>query len=414
MKRVILLFLVALIHDSTLGQGLETLKPGIVRITTQPEGVRQTGTGFIVKLEPDIAYILTAYHVVAGDNAPQIEFFPRRNQTVKAEIIKLQPDKRDGLGLLAVRGKENLPADLTPLPIEFDPRIASGDALHTIGFGAGQGEWAVLPASVLAIDGSDLKLDGRFKPGNSGGPVLKDGKVVGILTDEQEGVGLASLASIVRIVLRGWGIDPPPPVAGNNTPTPAPNSRELVEAQVSALDAISKALDEQVTQPIERSTSAIGTEKPGAVANAAAKNRINLLSPRNGGRLLIASEQIWKAYADDLEQGARATLNEEGVWGFKDGRSALLESFTIFIPSASMTNVREVELFYSNDDPGGKFESIGKFSTRNALMLETPYQEFKFAPVRAKYFKVRLVSNHQSDGRGATVVHEFRLFGGLE
>ena len=48
-------------------------------------------------------------------------------------------------------------------------------------------------------------------------------------------------------------------------------------------------------------------------------------------------------------------------------------------------------------------------------MLETPYQEFKFAPVSAKYFKVRLLSNHHKDGRGAGLyLHEFRLFGRLE
>ncbi len=252
MRRVAMLFLVALIPTATFGQGLETLKLGIVRIITKPEGARQTGTGFIVKLEPGIAYILTAYHVVAGDSAPQVEFFSRRNQPVKADIIRLQPDKRDGLGLLAVRGKENLPADLTSLPMDIDPKIASGDALHTIGFGAGQGEWAVVPASILAIDGSDLKLDGRFKSGNSGGPVLKDGKVVGILTDEQDGVGLASLASIVRIVLRGWGIDPPAP--SQSAAVVAPKSRELVESQANALDAITKALEEIVTKPIERST----------------------------------------------------------------------------------------------------------------------------------------------------------------
>ena len=410
MKRVTLLFLVVLIHTSTLGQTLETLKPGVVRITTKAEGLSQTGTGFIVKLEPGIAYILTAYHVVAGDNAPQVEFFSRRNQPVKADIIKLQPDKRDGLGLLAVRGKDNLPADLRPLSIAVDPNIASGDALHTIGFGAGQGEWAVVPASVLAIDGSDLKLDGRFKSGNSGGPVLKDGKVVGILTDEQDGVGLASLASIVRIVLRGWGVDPPPPVADQNATTIAPKSRELVDAQVDALGAISKALEEKVTRPIERSTA----EKPSAVANAAAVDRINLLSSRNGGRLIVAPDPIWKTYTDDAEQGARATLDEEGVWGFKDGRAALLESFSILIPSTNSNNVREVELFYGNDGPDGKFESLGRYNTRNVLAIETPYQEFRFAPVKAKYFKIRLLSNHHSDGRGVTVVHEFRLLGRLQ
>ncbi len=47
-------------------------------------------------------------------------------------------------------------------------------------------------------------------------------------------------------------------------------------------------------------------------------------------------------------------------------------------------------------------------------MVETPYQEFKFAPVRAKYFKVILLSNQQKVGRGSMYVPEFRLFGRLE
>ena len=46
-------------------------------------------------------------------------------------------------------------------------------------------------------------------------------------------------------------------------------------------------------------------------------------------------------------------------------------------------------------------------------MIETPYQEFKFAPVRAKYFKVRVLSNH-GNASGSTVVYAFRLFGRLE
>ena len=61
------------------------------------------------------------------------------------------------------------------------------------------------------------------------------------------------------------------------------------------------------------------------------------------------------------------------MWGFKDGRSAFLESFAILIRKTANNNVGEVELFYGNDDPYGKFESIGKFKTRNVLMVETPY-----------------------------------------
>ena len=169
-----------------------------------------------------------------------------------------------------------------------------------------------------------------------------------------------------------------------------------------------------VDPSIERTTAANRAEKPGAVANAPATSSINLLSPRNGGRLLVAPHQKWELLTDDEEQGYNFEQDEEGVWGFKDGRSAFLESFAILIKRTSNSNVREVELFYGNDDPYGKFESIGKFKTRNVLMVETPYQEFTFAPVRAKYFKVLFLSNHSKDGSGGMTVPEFRLFGRLE
>lgn len=53
---------------SALGQEIAQVKKGVVKITAQVEGQPpKVGTGFIVRLEKDAAYIATASHVIEGD-----------------------------------------------------------------------------------------------------------------------------------------------------------------------------------------------------------------------------------------------------------------------------------------------------------------------------------------------------------
>src|SRR5262249_3780382 len=103
-------------------------------------------------------------------------------------------------------------------------------------------------------------------------------------------------------------------------------------------------------------------------------------------------------------------LNEEGVYGFKDGRPATFDTFTVYVNGTSPNNVKEFELLTA-DVLGGPYNSIGTFTTQNLRMLKSLYQEFKFEPVTAKHLKVKLLSNHGGD----TYIraHEFQLFGEL-
>jgi hypothetical protein len=202
----------------------------VVKLIAQSDGKTRTGTGFIVKIEPDAVYIATASHVVEGDPTPLVEFFTARNRRVKAEIVKLEGADPKGVGLLAVRGRDKIPANLNALPFETDADPEGADEVVIIGFGQGQGDWAVLKAQVVSVDGRDVKIDGRIEEGNSGGPVLKDGKVVGLITSSQRGLGLATPAQFVKFVLRSWGVD----VTRVGVSTPAATSgqapkRERVE-----------------------------------------------------------------------------------------------------------------------------------------------------------------------------------------
>ena len=60
-----------------LAQDIDDMKRGVVKITAQAEGKTKVGTGFIVRLEKDAAYIVTASHVIEGDPKPQVTFFPQ-------------------------------------------------------------------------------------------------------------------------------------------------------------------------------------------------------------------------------------------------------------------------------------------------------------------------------------------------
>ena len=60
------------------------------------------------------------------------------------------------------------------------PRV--GDEVTTIGFPQTGGSWLVSRADLSGRDGVDLILSGgAIDEGNSGGPVIKGGKVIGVV-----------------------------------------------------------------------------------------------------------------------------------------------------------------------------------------------------------------------------------------
>ena len=98
---------------------------------------------------------------------------------------------------------------------------------------------------------------------------------------------------------------------------------------------------------------------------------------------------------------------DEAVYGFKNDGPATFDTFSTPVPGTG-DNVKEIELLYGNESASGKFTSLGTFTTQNAKLMKTPYQEFHFAPVTAKYLKVRLVSSWSGKGME---LYEFRLMG---
>ena len=160
--------------------------------------------------------------------------------------------------------------------------------------------------------------------------------------------------------------------------------------------------------PVAKASAA----KDATPAATAPRGRVNLLAAEQGGKLLIASNERWNMLIDGKEDTYAWTDEGFGVFGFRDGRPALIDTFTVLVPTQMGTNMKDFELFAGNAVPTGPFESLGKFSTQNMRMMQNPYQEFRFAPVKAKYFKLQSLRNH--DNSTAASVHEVQLFGELQ
>jgi Mg-chelatase subunit ChlD len=136
----------------------------------------------------------------------------------------------------------------------------------------------------------------------------------------------------------------------------------------------------------------------------------DLIARANGGNLLGAPNDEW-AKLNDGAPDRVAVYAGEGIWAFPGEKAATIDRFEVLIPQASQYNLKEFELFVSEESPAGPFRSIGKFATRNYKQFPDGFQAFTFAPAKARYLKAALLTDHGGDYIAA---HEFRLFGQLE
>ena len=240
---------------------------------------------------------------------------------------------------------------------------------------------------------------------------------------------LASIEGLIKKDARSGAV-----VGAPVTPRPAPGltpSRSgtirtfgmgavFALAAVGALWLYGKAGNERATEPPGSSVSAPAQAIPSSASAPAAavpnpvpaRGRVNLLSEEQGGQLLVASTDRWKLLVDGKEDTYVWTDTGFGVFGFRDGRAALIDTFTVFVPAQSGSNMKDFELFAGNVSPTGPFESIGRFSTQNMRMMQAPYQAFHFPAVKAKYFKLQSLRSH--DDSGASFAYEIQLFGELQ
>jgi Trypsin-like peptidase domain len=186
------LFLIAVLLTSGIGlsvsaeaeiQGGEdtatALEPNVVKITANVQEDRvQTGFGFIVGQQENFLVIVTADHVVRGDDPgaedkqPLVTFFENQGSQVRGALQTVRLPKNDGdVAVLLVPR----PAGVSFLTNVLDTRSAArGLRVWSIGRLAG---WniPVQPGVVSQIDSFTGRIgveDLRVRVGSSGGPLI--------------------------------------------------------------------------------------------------------------------------------------------------------------------------------------------------------------------------------------------------
>jgi len=188
-----------------LANDVQGLKDGVVKITAHVNGQSKVGTGVVIRQEADAVFIATASHVIEGDPKPNVQFYSQPSRLVSATVVGMEGGDPRGLAVLVVR--EDLPDTLRVLPLNSNLNIESGEPLTVIGFPRRAGApWAVTEGELVGRKGSDLVFSGVIDEGNSGGPLLKDHQVIGIVTESSPPFAYAAPAVLAQYALESWGI----------------------------------------------------------------------------------------------------------------------------------------------------------------------------------------------------------------
>lgn len=212
-----------------------TLKKGVVKITTEFSNTRKVGTGFIAAQGKKHLYIVTASHVVEGEtevpHAIQVTFFTHQEEAFAAKIVKKEGGDPRGLALLKVKG--DLPDDVQILSWDATTSVSGGEEIHLIGFPrVGGNAWAVTKGTLSGFDGPVLKFSGAVAEGNSGGPVLYQGRVIGVVMEVTGQFGNAKPAQIAKFTVENWPGYPRHTVKTDPSPEPDSNSTGVLSSSV--------------------------------------------------------------------------------------------------------------------------------------------------------------------------------------
>ncbi len=194
---------------------------GIAQVSAKD---KSPGTGVVVSLRAGRAYLVTLAHVVAGDPSPSVVFVadPDKNP-YRAQVLDVQEAEGGDRRKLALLVVQNPPAGVRAIEPAADPAVARGTAVVVAGFPSAIGRFSVLPAHVVTVKGLDMYLSPVTLEGYSGGPVLLEGRIAGMVFGRLEDYGGAVPAAIVGQYLRGhevaWGTETAKRAA---EPSPAP------------------------------------------------------------------------------------------------------------------------------------------------------------------------------------------------
>lgn len=232
---VVLIVFLGPISIRESAQDMNSLKAGVVRIANTKSG--EIGTGFIVKIDRDRIYVVTSSHVVRGDGQPTLYLYNRPQDPMTATAKDIEEDGLKGLALLTLKASEATFSGLKELGFKESSQLNGGEDVKIIGFPDSTDIWTVSSATVARLEGRNLVFSGVIHGGNSGGPVLLNGQVVGLVTDVNRDQELTYAARSESIVAYVNGIVENLKVTLDSLPTPDVQKDEFCETLGKLIDA---------------------------------------------------------------------------------------------------------------------------------------------------------------------------------
>jgi hypothetical protein len=206
----------------------ERSKRFVVMIRGKLSDIDSIGGGIPVGEGPDRLYIVTANHVVRQGSEtienPRIEFRWLPGESFPATLLTSRDDFLD-IAVLSVADLSRINTGFARVLVAGDP-VKRGDTVYVLGHPNGD-PWnlRVTPDRVAQISGASILFEtGLLAPGNSGGALLNDRKLlIGIVRRDQPPNGEA--ISITRVIekLQEWNYPvnllrfPPAPSGPSNS-----------------------------------------------------------------------------------------------------------------------------------------------------------------------------------------------------
>ncbi|MEM7584365.1 MAG: trypsin-like peptidase domain-containing protein [Acidobacteriota bacterium] len=190
---------------------LVALNDGVVKIHSHMyEQADETGAGIVVRLDSNIVYILTAFHVVEDAEKIEVEFHSDPVRRYEAQVHRF--DEALDIAVIYI-DDERVPRDLPPLQVGLTAALQEAAEVTAMGHQPGDLDWQL---STETITNENDPYDPRkllftkiaIDRGNSGGPLFMDDRLIGIVISKAPTLAVAVKIDYAITYLEQWRVPP--------------------------------------------------------------------------------------------------------------------------------------------------------------------------------------------------------------
>ena len=185
---------------------VEEVKRRVVKITVEKPGdVIETGAGIVLSTKHQVIYILTAYHVIEGAQNITVTFRDRPVTKIAAKLFEKYDEEND-LAVVYIESSV-ISKEISILHLGDVSKTKELDNVIAIGHPSNN-QWELSTAVIRASEPSKFRFSGdAVDPGNSGGALLnKEFQLIGLITKERPGNGIALKIDDALEILKNWQI----------------------------------------------------------------------------------------------------------------------------------------------------------------------------------------------------------------